>query len=299
MTQPAVTPTETWTIGRLLTWTREHFRSRGLEEPRLAAELLLASALGCEKIELYTRYDAVPSDQERSGFRALVQAAAVGRPIAHLVGRKEFYSLEFEVTTDVLIPRPETELLVERALSECDTWAFERFDILDVGTGSGCIAISVAARQQAARVVGTDCSAAALAVAERNARRHGVSDRVRFVRADMLDLPADSIPQGGFDLILSNPPYISENDPSGLAEDVKNFEPLVALYGGPDGLNAFRRMAGGAGRILKPTGFLFVEIGRGQAAAVESTFSGHGMVLNRRYADLTGTTRVLQFGPAG
>ncbi len=298
MTQAAATPNETWTVGKLLSWTLDHFRTNGMDEPRLAAELLLASALGCRKIELYTRYEAVPSTEERSAFRHLVRAAAGGAPIAHLVGCKEFYSLEFEVTGDVLIPRPETELLVERALLQCGAWAFERFDILDVGTGSGCIAVSVAARQPAARVVASDCSAAALEIAKRNARRHGVSDSVRLVRADMLDLPADSVPEQGFDLVLSNPPYISEDDPSGLAEDVKKFEPSVALYGGPDGLTAFRRIAEGAGRILKPSGFIFVEIGCGQAPPVESVFSEHGMVLRHRFADLTGKTRVLQFGPA-
>lgn len=298
MTEPATTPTETWTVGKLLSWTRDYFRTNGLDEPRLAAELLLASALGCRKIELYTRYDAAPSAEERSAFRQLVRTATGGAPIAHLVGQKEFYSLDFEVTTDVLIPRPETELVVEQALSQCDAWAYERFDILDVGTGSGCIAVSVAARQPAARIVATDCSAAALEVARRNARRHAVSDLVRFVQADMLDLPPESVPEGGFDLILSNPPYISENDPSGLAEDVKKFEPSIALFGGPDGLTAFRRMAGGAGRILKPTGFIFVEIGCGQMPQVESVFAEHGMVSRRRFADLTGKTRVLQLGPA-
>ena len=183
----------TWTIGRLLTWTKEHFEACGVGEPRLSAEILLAEAIGCRRIDLYARFDQEPTADQRAAFRGAVQAAAEHQPIAYLVGHKEFYSLDFKVTPDVLIPRPETELAVERALAWCGDDQRERYEVLDIGTGSGCIAITIAKRQPAAHVLAVDISEPALAVARENAARHGVAERVRCVRADMLDLPADAV----------------------------------------------------------------------------------------------------------
>ncbi|MFQ5423716.1 MAG: peptide chain release factor N(5)-glutamine methyltransferase [Phycisphaerae bacterium] len=297
MTDRATASTDTWTLRRLLTWTRSYFQSNGLDEPRLTAELLLAHALGCRKIELYTRFDQTPSDDQLAAFRELVRTAVKGQPVAYLISRKEFYTLDFHVTPDVLIPRPETELIVERVLVWCDENPRERFDILDVGTGSGCIAVVIAARQPAAHVVATDCSIEALKVADQNSRQHEVGDRVRFVRADMLDLPDDAVPAGGFDIVVANPPYVAKNDPDALADNVRAFEPSTALFGGEDGLDAFRRIAGGIGRVLRSGGTLILEIGDGQADAVETILVGaQGLEPLERHRDLAGVERVVQFG---
>ena len=287
-----------WTIERLLTWTRGHFQSKGLDEPRLAAELLLAQALGCRKIELYTRFDQVPAGPELDRFRQSVKAAAQGEPIAYLIGRKEFYSLDFEVTPDVLIPRPETELLIEESLVVCKALGVEQPAILDLCTGSGCIAVTLAKRLPAARITASDVSPGALAVAGRNAAKHGVESRIAFIESDMLDLPAGAIPSGGFDLIVSNPPYVSRDHPDGLADDVRKYEPALALFGGADGLDAYRRIAAGARAALKPTGRLLVEIGRGQMSAVVEILSREtGLAHLGTRRDGAGIDRALSFGP--
>lgn len=288
---------EEWTIGRLLNWTKSHFESRSLDEPRLAAELLLAQALGCKRIELYTRFDEMPPADQRAAYRELVVAAADHKPIAYLIGHREFYSLDFLVTPDVLIPRPETELLVELALDWCKQAPRERHELLDIGTGSGCIAITIAKRQPAVRAVATDVSPTALQVAARNAERHAVSSRVRFVQADMLDLPPDAVPAGGFDLILSNPPYIPQADRDSLPANIRDYEPSVALFGGLDGLDFYRRIGAGVHRLLRPGGVLSVELGCGQASAVEGIFASASPALRLlgRHRDLSGIHRALQF----
>ena len=178
-----------WTIGRLLTWTTEFLREKGAEGPRLDAEVLLAHARGCKRIELYTAFEDVAPDELRERFRSLVKERAGGKPVAYLVGQREFFSLPFTVTPDVLIPRPETELLVVRALDlakEMAKTADRALRIADVGTGSGVLAITLAKHLPKAHITAIDVSPSALAVALRNAKRHGVGDRIEFVEADML-----------------------------------------------------------------------------------------------------------------
>lgn len=296
MTDAAASTSQVWTIARLLDWTRGHFKSRGLDEPRLCAELLLAKAVGCRRIDLYTRFDQVPSPAQVDAFRSLVREAARRKPIAYLTGVKEFYSLEFRVSPDVLIPRPESELLVDQALDWARSNSRERFDILDVGTGSGCLGIAIARRLPAARVIATDVSDAALALAAENARRHGVADRVITARADLLDLPAGLAPPGGFDVIVSNPPYVAEDRPDELADDVRTFEPHVALFGGPDGLALYRRMAPAAPAVLRGEGRLILETGYDAAQAVEELFTREaGLTCVSRHRDLRGILRALVF----
>ncbi|HEY3244711.1 MAG TPA: peptide chain release factor N(5)-glutamine methyltransferase [Phycisphaerae bacterium] len=284
MTQPVATPSAEWTIGRLLAWTREHLGKAGVEEPRLAAEVLLAHALGRRRIDLYTRFEAVPEPQQLGKYRELVKLAAQHTPIAYLVGRREFYSLDFEVTPDVLIPRPETELLVERVIQhagargEGEAPAEPSFPqrILDLGTGSGCIVLAILKHLPSALAVASDRSAAALAVARRNAERLGLADRVRFVEADGLNLPAAAGPERGFDVLVSNPPYIPAGEWAHLPRSVREHEPRAALVGGADGLDFYRLIARDAPARLAPHAAIFVEIGAEQAEAVASIFQHAG-----------------------
>jgi len=301
MAQQAARGNGDWTVGKLLAWTRQHLESRGIEDARLCAELLLAEALDCERIILYARFNEQPTDNQRAAFREMVKAAADHKPIAYLIGRKEFYSLSFLVTPDVLIPRPETELLVEQVEAWCAARPSQGvFDVLDVGTGSGCISVTLAKRNPAVRVVGTDISAAALVVARQNAERHGVADCVRFLEADMLQLPDAARPGGGpdgkFDVIVSNPPYVAESDRAGLPPNVRDHEPGVALFCGADGLDAYRHLADDVGRCLKPGGMLLVEVADDQAGDVETILTGEaGVLLEGRHQDLAGIERALAF----
>ncbi len=284
-----------WTIGRLLAWTTEHLKSRDVDEPRLSAELLLAEAMGYQRIDLYARFEEKPTAEQRDAFRGSIRAAAEHKPIAQLIGHKEFYSLDFKVTPDVLIPRPETELLVERALTWCDEHPRDRHDLLDLGTGSGCIVVAIAKRQPSIHAVATDISEAAIVVARQNADAHNVSDRLRFVQADMFDLPAGAAPDGGFDVIVSNPPYVADHERETLPRNVRDHEPAVALFCGADGLGAYRRIAAGVANHLRPSGTLILEVGHTQAAAVEQIFTEHaGLELVGRFKDLSGIDRVVQ-----
>ncbi len=275
---PSPAPTERWTLGRLLHWTTDHFSRLNLDEPRLRAEILLAHVLNCQRVQLYTRFDETPADDVRTAYRDLVQQAARRTPVAYLVGYKEFYSLRFTVTPDVLIPRPETETLVDRAVD----WCTRNFNgsrqpnIWDLGTGSGCIIIAILASLRQARGTATDISEAALAVAEINARNHDIHDRLTLLRAEGLNLPVGSVPDGGFDVIVSNPPYVSEKDLQLLDPGVRDHEPRIALSPGGDGLDVYRIIAAGAADLLHAAGQVWVEIGAGQCQAVRGVFERAG-----------------------
>jgi release factor glutamine methyltransferase len=250
---------QSWTIGRLLDWTAGYFADRRSEYPRLDAEVLLAHALECRRIDLYTRYDEVVSEQGRARFRELVQQRVEGCPVAYLVGRKEFFSLPFEVTPAVLIPRPESEFVVLECLALAKGLAEPR--VLDIGTGSGNLAVTVAYQHPGAQVTAVDVSPEALAVASRNAARHGVAQRIRFLTGDL----CAPIPQGErFDFILSNPPYIAREDLESLPVGVRNYEPHIALNGGPGGFAVFERLVAQAPDYLTSGGFLILEIGAPQ-----------------------------------
>ena len=263
-----------WTVARLLQWTQQYLTRQGVDEARLASEVLLAHALDCKRIELYTRFDSVPEPDRRATFRELVNAAADHTPVAYLVGCKEFFSLTFEVTPAVLIPRPETEALVVRALKLCEERGLERPQLLDVGTGSGCIAVALVKHIPAARAVATDISPEALLVARRNAERHGVADRIDFAQADRLDLPPDLVPDGGCDLLVSNPPYVAQDEMAVLPENVRAHEPGVALTEEGDGLSFYRAFAEAGPVILRAGGSILVEIGYGKGKRVSEIFGG-------------------------
>jgi len=250
--------TEPWTVGRLLEWTTAYFKGRGTDSPRLEAEVLLAESLGCRRIELYTTFDEVPGEQSRAAFRELVTRRAQGVPVAYLTGQREFYSLRFRVTPDVLVPRPETEFLVITLLDLArQRPAAEQITVCDVGTGSGVIAICVAKHAANCRATALDISPGALRVARANAVEHGVEDRIEFIESDLFDkLP----PAERFDFIVSNPPYVSAAEMEALAPEVKDYEPRLALLGGGRGTEVIEALVPQAVERLKPGGHLLIEI---------------------------------------
>ncbi|MBN9118746.1 MAG: peptide chain release factor N(5)-glutamine methyltransferase, partial [Planctomycetes bacterium] len=261
--QPAPQAPQTWTIKALLAWTTDFLKSKGFEEAKREAELLLAHVLDCKRVDLFVRFEEQPTEAERAKFRELIQRRVAGWPVAYLVGVRDFYLLSFEVEPAVLIPRPDTETLVLEALKRLKPLTAPA--VLDVGTGSGCIAVSLAHQKKDARVTATDISPDALAVAKRNAAKNGVAERITFLQGDLFQpLP----PGSTFDLIASNPPYIAQSEFASLASDVRDHEPRIALDGGPDGLAFYRRIAAGVGPFLKPGGSLLLEVGYTQADAV-------------------------------
>jgi release factor glutamine methyltransferase len=285
-----VSTEQPWTIGRLLSWTTDFFQQKGVESARLEAQLLLAHALGCKRMDLYTRYEEEPSEAERKQFRELVQQRVKGRPVAYILGRKEFFSLEFEVGPAVLVPRPDSEWLVTATLELVKPIAEP--SVLDVGTGSGCLAIAVAVRHKGARVTAIDISPEALAVAGRNASKHGVAERVRFLQGDLL---APLGPEELFDVLLSNPPYIPSGEVAGLEPEVRDHEPRLALDGGVDGFAVFERLLAEAPAHLKPGGHLLVETGAAQEARARERLARHpGYELGPTIHDLAGHPRVLR-----
>jgi release factor glutamine methyltransferase len=258
-------PPTVWTIKALLAWTTDFLAKKGIEGPRNEAQILLAHVLKCKKVDLLVRYEEQPTEAERTRFRELIHRRVAGWPVAYLVGTRDFYLLSFEVSPAVLVPRPETETLVLEALAFLKP--LKEPTVLDLGTGSGCIAVSVAHQKKDARVTAIDVSPDALDVARRNAARHGVADRVEFLQGDLFaPLAAGST----FDLVVSNPPYIAQGEFATLAPDVRDHEPRVALDGGADGLAFYRRIANGVVPFLKSGGKLLLEIGYTQEAAVHT-----------------------------
>lgn len=254
---------ETWTILKLIRWTDERFQKEELSTPRLDAEVLLAATLGVSRLKLYTHFEQPVLPEELTRFKGMIQRRLKREPVAYIIGQREFWSLPFKVTRDVLIPRPETEILVAEGIKLFSSQAFPDChpQILEIGTGSGAISISLATELPAIAVVATDISEKALAVAGENAARHQVSHRIHFLRGDLFA----PLPKGAkFHLILSNPPYISREHFSDLPPDVRDFEPSLALDGGKDGLEFYRRAFPQVSEFLLPGGWLFTEIGAGQ-----------------------------------
>lgn len=283
---------DAWTIGRLLNWTTDFFQQRGVESARLEAEVLLAHCRGCQRILLYTAFDEPASDELREKFRALVRQRAAGTPVAYLVGKREFYSLDFEVTPDVLIPRPETELLVVALLDHAKEQgrAGDELAIADVGTGSGIIAVCVAKNLKAANVTALDLSPKALAVAKRNAEKHNVAERIAFFESDLFAATDGAT----FDFIASNPPYITTAELAELDKSVREFEPMLALDGGANGTTVIERLIAEAATRLKPGGVLLMEISPMIAARVEQLVSDSPLELLETLKDLDGHARIVQ-----
>ena len=261
---------ESWTISRLLAWTTDFLRKRGSESPRLDAEVMLAHVLDWQRVQLYTHYEELVGDRARGAFRDLVRRRSEGAPVAYLVGRKEFYSLPLEVSPHVLIPRPESEFVVVEFLELARSTSEPR--AVDVGTGSGCLAIACTHQHRSARFIAVDLSAEALAVARANAQRHGVSDRIDLRLGNLLEPVAGEPP---FDFIVSNPPYIPTEQIATLEPGVRDYEPPIALDGGHDGLSVVSILIEQAIPLLKPGGHLILEIGTAQEGPVRSLIAAH------------------------
>lgn len=285
------TTTDAWTVGRLLTWTTDFLKGKGADSPRLDAEVLLAHARGCKRIELYTAFEEEPTEAVRTAFRELVGRRAKGTPVAYLVGRREFFSLDFEVTPEVLIPRPETESLVVRAIDLAKQRGGD-LCITDVGTGSGIIAVTMAKQVKSAHVTAIDISPAAIEVARRNAEKHGVSERVQFIESDLFSkVPADS----KFDLVLSNPPYVATEEMAALEADVRDHEPHLALDGGKHGTEIIARLIPQAAERLNPGGWLLIEVGAENAGRVEELMKANtSFELAETIKDIANLPRVVQ-----
>jgi release factor glutamine methyltransferase len=261
---------EPWTIGRLLAWTTDFLRRRGSESPRLDAEVLLAHVLDWQRVQLYTHYEEEVGERARGDFRNLLRRRADGAPVAYLVGRKEFYSLALEVSPAVLIPRPESEFVVVEFLEMARLLDQPR--AVDVGTGSGCLAIACAHQHPSVQFVAIDLCPEALSLARKNAARHGVAERIDFRLGNLLEPVAAERP---FDLILSNPPYIPTGVIPTLEPGVRDYEPHMALDGGPDGLQVVARLIEQAIPLLKPDGHLILEIGTAQEQPVRALIEAH------------------------
>ncbi len=285
--------TEQWTVGRLLQWTTDYLKGHGSDSPRLDAEVLLAQVLGCQRIELYTAFDELPDEQARAGFRQLVRRRAEGVPVAYLVGRREFYSLSFRVTPDVLIPRPETELVVVALLDLARQLPHEQeIAICDVGTGSGILAVCVAKHLTSARVVAVDVNRAALEVARSNVAEHAVKDRVTLLESDLLA----AVPSTRrFDFIISNPPYVSSAEMETLMPQVKDHEPRAALLAGERGTEVIERLIPQAAERLNRGGHLLIEISPMIHDAVRAMLEADGRFqLGPTVKDLARLPRVVQ-----
>ena len=246
---------------RVLEWTGGYFARKEIDQPRLAAELLLAHILNCQRIQLYTRFDQPLSDADLARYRSLVQRAAEDEPIAYLTGKVHFFNLEFDVTRDVLIPRPDTETLVENVTQLVRHQAgLESPRVLDLCTGSGCIACAIGYHIKNSIVIATEISLAAAEVARKNVRNLGLEQRVKILVGDLFSPLSDLVDPRPFDLIVSNPQYIPSGNIASLDRSVKDYEPVQALDGGPDGLDFHRRILQEAPARLTSGGRIFLEI---------------------------------------
>ncbi|MEP7050691.1 MAG: peptide chain release factor N(5)-glutamine methyltransferase [Pseudomonadota bacterium] len=278
-----------WSIKRVLAWATDDFKRRGNQTARLDAELLLGEALGFDRIQLIVQAERPLAEGELGRYRELIKRRRVGEPIAYILGRREFFALPMVVDRRVLIPRPDTEILVESALN--GTLAQHLYGrMLDLCTGSGCVAIAFAKARPTWRVTAVDVSPDAASVARENVRRAGVAHHLAVLEGDLFAPLAEG---ARFELITANPPYIPSADIAGLAADVRDFEPRLALDGGLDGLEITRRIIAEAPQYLSPGGLLALEGGFDQAPAVAELLASAGYTEITRAKDLAGIERVV------
>ncbi|MEA2173262.1 MAG: release factor glutamine methyltransferase [Blastocatellia bacterium] len=282
---------ERMTIGEATREAASILARAGVSDARREAASLLAHAIARDRTFLITHAEEKLARESALKFRDYVERRAAGEPLQYITGRQEFFSLDFEVTPDVLIPRPETELLVEAALRLLDERQAKEAFVCDVGTGSGCIPVALLHEREGVRAVGLDISPAALKVAARNAARHHLLNRLSLVASDCFNALDER--HAGFDLIVSNPPYVAADALAGLQREVRDHEPRVALTPGPDGLKIIRRLLTDSTRFLKPRGHLLIEIGYDQHEAVHQLIDPHAWQLLDIHKDLQGIPRTL------
>jgi len=268
---------QTWTIQKLLNWTVDYFTKHEIDSPRLSAELLLSSVLSLKRIELYTNFDKAVAKSHLDRLHDLVRRAGRQEPIAYLIGKTEFYSIELDITPDCLIPRPETELLVERAIEFLKTRSGPQF-ICDLCTGSGCIAVAIAKNLSCTNIIATDICSAALNVAGRNVTKYKLDKQIELLCGDLFDPLIPQLDKNGdkFDLIVCNPPYVSDRELAALDKNVRDYEPHFALSGGQDGLDVYRKIIEKADSFLKSDAALMLEIGYGQGPAIKELLESTG-----------------------
>lgn len=292
-TAPTIAPkSELWTILGLITWGAGYLLGKNIESPRLTVELLLAHVLDCDRIQLYMNHDRPLSTDELRRFKCLLKRRLDHEPIQYIVGSANFMGLELIIGPGSLIPRPETELLVEQALILLDTMARPPARVLDVGTGSGCIAIALAHFRSGLLVDAIDSSDDALAVAKANVAAKGLAERVSVSNVDVRAMQV-SEPGGTYDLIVSNPPYVSREEFNQLPPEIRLHEPEVALTDGGDGLSFYRTIAAKGLLLLRPGGAVCVEIGYAQSKAVQAVFAENGYTQIIITRDFAGIERII------
>ena len=285
---------QNWTIQKLLIWIIEYFTEKGIDLPRLNAEMLLSHVLAMKRIELYTQFNKPVTTHQLDQLHEVVKRAGQNEPVAYLIGKTEFYSLGIDVTADCMIPRPETELLVERAIEFLRTRPVGNFTtgnmiqkggvsnggtafVCDLCTGSGCIAVAIAKNFLNARIIATDISDAALKVAATNIKKHRLENRITLLAGDLFEPLVPQIDTEKFDLIVCNPPYVSASEFEALAKNVKDYEPKLSLFAGTDGMDIHRRIIESADSFLKPDATLMLEIGYAQGQAIRQLLERTGV----------------------
>ena len=284
------------TVLEFLNGSTNYFKDHGIENPRLNAELLLARSLKLSREKLYTHFQSQIRPEEKEAMEEFIQRRVSGEPLQYILEHQEFWSINFEVDRRVLIPRPETELLVEQGLSIISKISFKRtLSILEIGTGSGVIAIALAKEMKNIFLVATDISRDALILAKENAKSAGVLDRIKFVNGDLFGPLHPSKERNIFDLILSNPPYIIRSKIRTLPREVKDHEPIIALDGGEDGLAFYRHIIPEAPFYLREGGWLLLEVALGQSRIVSEMIEGGGHFFKpESIPDLSGIGRVVK-----
>ena len=282
-----------WTILKVLQWATNYFKRHEIDSPRATAEILLAHALAAERIDLYLHYDQPLNSKELARFKAIIKRRIKREPVAYILGCKEFWSLDLAVTRNVLIPRPETECLVEKALVYLAVDSNSgRQHILELGTGSGAILIALASENSQHAYWGTDISAAAIQIAQRNAIAHGLAAYIHFLVTDWF--ASFAVRTDLFDMIISNPPYIRREDLKRLQPEIQAFEPLVALDGSEDGLLCLRHIIQSAYLYLRPGGMLLLEMGHDQKASLKQIIQRCGQYEDVNfYTDYGGYDRIV------
>lgn len=266
-----------WTIQKLLNWTTEYLTNKGVDSPRLSAELLISHVTGLKRIELYTQFDKQVPQQQLDKLHEYVKRAGLQEPVAYLTGKTEFYSLELDITSDCLIPRPETELLVQRAIEFLRTRYGTQY-VCDLCTGSGCIAVAIANNFPDVHIIATDISAAALEVAARNVEKHKLNEHVQLLCGDLFEPIIQQLDVKQFDLIVCNPPYVSTTEYEKLDKNVKDYEPQSALLAGEDGLDVYRKIIEKVDVFLKSGASLMLEIGYAQGPAIRELLEQTGFL---------------------